>query len=49
MVSMMLPSVLVEPLEELEFELPRSAIEDDVPDVVPEELEVLPVRALIKF
>ena len=27
MVSMMLPSVLVELLEELEFELPRSAIE----------------------
>lgn len=27
MVSMMLPSAFVEPLEELEFELPRSAIE----------------------
>jgi hypothetical protein len=66
MVSMMLPSALVELLEELEFELPRSAIEpsmndeiidwadwalveDNVPDVVPEELEVLPVRALIKL
>jgi hypothetical protein len=65
---MMLPSALVELLEELEVEPPRSAIElsmkdemidwadsalveDDVPDVVPEELEVLelPARALIRL
>jgi hypothetical protein len=65
---MMLPSVLVEPLEELELEPPpRSAIElsmndeiidwadsapvegDTVPDVAPEELEVPPVRALIRL
>jgi hypothetical protein len=66
MVSMMLPSAPVELLEELEFELPRSAIElsmndeiidwadsafveDDVLDVVPEALEVPPVRALIRL
>jgi hypothetical protein len=66
MVSMMLPSALVELLEGLEFEPPRSAIElsmndeiidwadsalveDDVPVVVPVELEVLPVRALIRL
>lgn len=64
---MMLPSALVELLEELELVLPlRSAIElstndeiidcadsalveDAVPDVVPEEFEVLPVKALIRF
>jgi hypothetical protein len=63
---MMLPSTLGELLEELEFELPRSAIElsmkdeiidwadpalveEDVPDVVPEELEVLPIRALSRL
>jgi hypothetical protein len=64
---MMLPSALVELLEELELELPlRSAIElstndeiidgadsalveDVVPDVEPEEFEVLPVRALMRF
>jgi hypothetical protein len=67
MVSIMLPSALVELLEELELELPpRSAIEllmndeiidcadaalveDVAPDVVPEELEVLPVRAFIRL
>ncbi|MGD0493438.1 MAG: hypothetical protein ABSC32_18025 [Steroidobacteraceae bacterium] len=64
---MMLPSPLVEVLEELELEPPpRSAIElsinDEIidcadaalveaaaPVVAPEELEVLPVRALIRF
>ena len=63
---MMLPSALVELLEELEFELPRSAIElsmndemidcadsalveDVAPDVVPEELDVVPVNALIRL
>jgi hypothetical protein len=67
MVLMMLPSALVELLEELELEPPlRSAIElsmndeiidcadsalvaDVAPDVVPEELEVLPVRALSRL
>jgi hypothetical protein len=64
---MMLPSALVELLEEFELVLPlRSAIElstndeiidcadsalveDVVPAVVPEEFEVLPVKALIRF
>jgi hypothetical protein len=66
MVSMMLPSALVEllvALEELEFEVPPRAaielsmndemidcaavalVEDAAPDVVEEELEVLPFRA----
>jgi hypothetical protein len=64
-VSMMLPSALLEVLVELELP-PRSAIElstneemidcadaalvgDAVPDVAPEALEVLAVRALIRF
>jgi hypothetical protein len=34
MVSMMLPSALVEPLEALEFELPRSAIELSMNDEI---------------
>jgi hypothetical protein len=34
MVSMMLPSALVELLEELEFELPRSAIELSMNDEI---------------
>ena len=59
MVSMMLPSVPGEALEELAFELPRSAIElsmnDEIVDCAdaalvedgaPEELALLPVRAL---
>jgi hypothetical protein len=62
----MLPSALVELLEELELVLPlRSAIElstndeiidcadsalvDVAPDAAPEEFEVLPVRALMRF
>jgi hypothetical protein len=65
MVSMMLPSALVELLEELElslrFEMELSMndeiidcadsalVEAVVPDVVPEELEVLPVKALIRL
>ena len=62
---MMLPSALVELLEELElslrFEMELSMndemidcadsalVEAVVPDVVPEELEVLPVKALIRL
>jgi hypothetical protein len=64
---MILPSALVEGLEELELEVPpRSSIElsmndeiidcadsalveDVMPEVVPVELEALPVRALSKL
>jgi len=54
---MMLPSALVELLEALElllrFEIELSTndemLDSAVPDVVPEEPEVLPVKAFIRF
>jgi hypothetical protein len=54
MVSMMLPTALVELLEEPGFELPRSAIElsmnDEIIDCAESALvEEVPVRALIRL